>query len=163
LTKAEELEVIVLEKRRQILGLDHPETLATMTNLANTYRDQGKLTEAEELEVIVLGKRRQILGPDHPETLAAMENLAKTYQGLGKLTQTEELEVAVLEKTSQTMGPALNAKGNLPATVIYQPNADMGTDASHDILPTLFPFPLPDRSEMNTTKKVCAQMIYAEV
>jgi tetratricopeptide (TPR) repeat protein len=37
----------VLEKSRQILGDDHPSTLTTMNNLAETYRAQGRMVEAE--------------------------------------------------------------------------------------------------------------------
>src|SRR5437762_5447942 len=32
----------VLEKRRKILGVEHPDTLTSMNNLASTYRDQGR-------------------------------------------------------------------------------------------------------------------------
>jgi hypothetical protein len=39
-----------LEKRRRILGADHPDTLTSMGNLASTYRDQGRTTEAAALE-----------------------------------------------------------------------------------------------------------------
>ncbi|KAJ7254279.1 hypothetical protein C8J57DRAFT_1722220 [Mycena rebaudengoi] len=105
LTDAEQLEVVVLEKRRQTLGPEHPDTLLAMGNLANTYLRLRKLTDAEELLAAVLSKRRQSLGPEHPDTLLAMANLAITYQGLRKLTDAEELEVVVLEKRRQTLGP----------------------------------------------------------
>jgi hypothetical protein len=35
--KAEELNVVVLEKQKQVLGENHPDTLRTMGNLASTY------------------------------------------------------------------------------------------------------------------------------
>ncbi|KAJ7231944.1 hypothetical protein C8J57DRAFT_178077 [Mycena rebaudengoi] len=94
-----------VEQWRQTLGPDHPDTLIAMANLANTYRDLGKLTEAEKLEVIVLEMRRQILGSDHPDTLTAMANLAVIYWGLGRLIDAEQLQVVVLEKREQTLGP----------------------------------------------------------
>ncbi|KAJ7077767.1 hypothetical protein C8R44DRAFT_581340, partial [Mycena epipterygia] len=50
LEEAEKLEVVVLEKRKTVLGEDHPHTLTAMNNLASTYRDLGKLEEAEELQ-----------------------------------------------------------------------------------------------------------------
>jgi hypothetical protein len=47
--KAEALQIVVLEKRKKLLGDNHPHTLQTMRNLASTYRCLGKLSEAEEL------------------------------------------------------------------------------------------------------------------
>jgi hypothetical protein len=75
LKEALELQVVVLEKRRKILGENHPETLFAMGHLASTYHQLGKLKEAEELEVVVLEKRTNLLGPDHPDTLRTTENL----------------------------------------------------------------------------------------
>jgi hypothetical protein len=43
----------VLEKRKMVLGVNHPATLHTMRNLTSTYRCLDKLSEAEELETLV--------------------------------------------------------------------------------------------------------------
>ncbi|KAJ7802120.1 hypothetical protein B0H13DRAFT_2497041, partial [Mycena leptocephala] len=102
--EAKELNLAVLEKQKQVLGHDHPDTLWTMGNLASTYKHLGKFQQAEELEVVVLEKRKQVLGDEHPETLRAMGNLASTYNHLGKFQQAEELEVVVLEKRKQVLG-----------------------------------------------------------
>ncbi|TFK31233.1 hypothetical protein BDQ12DRAFT_566043, partial [Crucibulum laeve] len=67
-TEAEKLEVEVMEKRQQLLGPTHPDTLMSMGNLAGTYQNLGKLAEAEVLLVQVARKRREILGFDHPYT-----------------------------------------------------------------------------------------------
>ena len=40
----------VMEKRKELLGENHPDTLVSMENLAMTYRDQGRLKDAEVLE-----------------------------------------------------------------------------------------------------------------
>jgi hypothetical protein len=50
LEHAEELLVALLEKRRKLLGDDHPHTRWTMEVLANLYQSMGKLQAAEELE-----------------------------------------------------------------------------------------------------------------
>ncbi|KAJ7850251.1 hypothetical protein B0H13DRAFT_1905771 [Mycena leptocephala] len=117
---AEELEVIVLEKQKQVFGDGHPDTLRAMGNLASTYSDLGKFHKAEELEVVVIEKRKQVLGDDHSDTLLAIGNLASTYHDLGKLQQAEELEVIVLETQRQAFGDehpnTLHAMGNLAAT-----------------------------------------------
>jgi hypothetical protein len=59
---AEVLEVMVMEKRKQALVDDHPDTLTSMANLAATYRNQGRWKDAEMLEVVVTEKRKQVLG-----------------------------------------------------------------------------------------------------
>ena len=58
------------------MGQNHPNTLSSMNNLANLYRNQGKYAEAEPLYVDCLRLFRQLLGENHPNTLAVKTNLA---------------------------------------------------------------------------------------
>src|SRR5258707_10761126 len=58
--EAETLEVVVMEKRKQVLGDDHPDTLTSMTNLACTYRNQAHWKESETLQVEIIGTSRQV-------------------------------------------------------------------------------------------------------
>ncbi|KAJ7631521.1 P-loop containing nucleoside triphosphate hydrolase protein [Mycena rosella] len=117
---AEQLQLAVVQNRRDILSDDHPDTLHAMSNLASTYHELGQLKEAEELEVVVLEKQRRILGEDHPSTLKAMGDLASIYYQLGQLKEAEELEVVVLEKQRRILGEdhpdTLRAMGNLAST-----------------------------------------------
>ena len=53
--------VPILEKSKEILGVDHPSTVTIMANLAETCRQQGRTKEACQLEEEVLEKRKQIL------------------------------------------------------------------------------------------------------
>ena len=55
-----------MEKRKHLLGEEHPHTLKSMANLAATYWNQGKWKEAEALEVLVMEKRQHSLGEEHP-------------------------------------------------------------------------------------------------
>ncbi|KAJ7832578.1 hypothetical protein B0H13DRAFT_2429621 [Mycena leptocephala] len=118
--EAEYLEFMVLEKWKQLLGADHPDTLSAMANLAATYRELGRYQEAEPLESIVLEKRKQLLGADHPDMLTAMANLAATYCELGRYQEAEPLESTVLEKRNQAFGAdhpdTLSAMANLATT-----------------------------------------------
>ncbi|EKM76770.1 hypothetical protein AGABI1DRAFT_108612 [Agaricus bisporus var. burnettii JB137-S8] len=118
--EAEALEVVVMEKRRQLLGDDHPDTLTSMANLAATYRSQGKWNEAEALEVVVMEKTKQLLRDDHPDTLTSMANLALTYSDQGKWNEAEALEVVVMEKRKQLLRDdhpdTLTSMANLAAT-----------------------------------------------
>ncbi|KAJ7689762.1 hypothetical protein B0H16DRAFT_1707732 [Mycena metata] len=115
-SKAKELEVIVLEKRTQVLGENHPDTLHTLGNLASSYSHLGEHQEAKELNGIVLEKRKQVLGENHPETLRTMGNLASSYLDLGEHQVAKELTVLVLEKRKQVLGE------NHPDTLITMGN-----------------------------------------
>jgi hypothetical protein len=46
----------VMETFKRELGVEHPDMLTSMGNLASTYGDQGRWKEAEELEVQVSKK-----------------------------------------------------------------------------------------------------------
>jgi eukaryotic-like serine/threonine-protein kinase len=81
--------------RRQYLGPEHPDTLASMNNLALTYQDAGRRDEALPLYEETLKLRKAQLGPEHPDTLQSMNNLAFAYRDAGKL----DLAVPLLEET----------------------------------------------------------------
>ncbi|MFZ9018485.1 MAG: tetratricopeptide repeat protein, partial [Ilumatobacteraceae bacterium] len=59
-----------------ILGPDHPNTLATRSNLARWLGEAGRVTDAIEQFEQLLGDRTRILGADHPDTLTTRNNLA---------------------------------------------------------------------------------------
>ena len=77
--EAEKLFVQVMETFKTKLGADYPDTLASMANLASTYRNQGRWEEAEKLEVEVMETFKKKLGADYPNTLTSMGNLASMY------------------------------------------------------------------------------------
>ncbi|KAJ7300706.1 hypothetical protein DFH08DRAFT_725072, partial [Mycena albidolilacea] len=110
----------VLEKQKQVLGDNHPDTLRTMGNLAWTYSDLGEHQKSKELNLTVLEKRKQVLGDTHPHTLLTMGNLAWTYSDLGEHQKAKELDLNVLEKQKQVLGDnhsdTLRTMGNLANT-----------------------------------------------
>ncbi|KAJ7088268.1 P-loop containing nucleoside triphosphate hydrolase protein [Mycena epipterygia] len=125
--QAADLEIVVLEQQKQILGEDHLHTLSTMKNLVVTYIELGQFKEAEELadiQVGVLGKLKRLFGEDHAHTIWTMGNLGSTYRNLGKLKEAEELEVSVLNKQKKVMGEdhpyTLWTMGNLALTYYKQ-------------------------------------------
>jgi hypothetical protein len=82
----------VLEKRKELLGEDHPDTLLALGNLTATYHNVGQFLPAEKLGAGALEKHRKLLGEDNPETIRIMRNLALTYRKLDKVPEAEELE-----------------------------------------------------------------------
>jgi len=72
-----------LDKSKVVLGDRHPQTLATMHNIAVTYIKQGKYDEAEVLYKQCLDQRRRVLGDNNPDTLTTMHSLAGIYKNQG--------------------------------------------------------------------------------
>ena len=64
--------------RSRILGDEHPDTLRSMNNLAETLGAQGDLAGAREKQEKVLEIRRRILGDEHPDTSVSAWNLFST-------------------------------------------------------------------------------------
>jgi len=101
--EAEHLQIKVLDTRNKILGVEHPDTIHAMENLASTYYKCGKYIEAEKLDIQVLDATNRIFGVEHPKTIIAMEYLASAYYKLAKYTEAEELEVQVLDARNRIL------------------------------------------------------------
>jgi len=122
--ESEEPLIQVMEKRKRMLGPEHPDTLASIGNLASTYWNQGRWKEAEELEVQVMEMRKRALGPEHPDTLTIMGNLASTYTNQGRWKEAEDLQVQVMKTGKRVLGSehpgTLTIMGNLALTYTNQ-------------------------------------------
>ncbi|KAJ7703584.1 P-loop containing nucleoside triphosphate hydrolase protein, partial [Mycena rosella] len=119
LEKAKQLEMGLLEHRRNTLGDDHLATLEAMHWVAWIYENLGKFQEAEELGILAVKKRREVLGENHPATLESTGNLALVLAKLGRLREAEELDVAVLERRTNILGE------NHPDTLAVMSNLAM--------------------------------------
>ena len=86
------------------LGPDHPDTLASRSNLASTYRDAGRLDKAITLYEQILEDSR-VLGADHPSTLTSRLNLASAYLAAGRLDDAIPLYEQVFSGRSRVLGP----------------------------------------------------------
>ncbi|KAJ7111241.1 hypothetical protein C8R44DRAFT_856589 [Mycena epipterygia] len=118
--KAEELQIEVLKKWKDVLGKDHPDTLEAMYWMVRIYTDLGKFEEAEQLGVRTVKQRRHILGDNDPRTLDAMGRLGMILIKRSKFKEAEELNVLVLEKRRNIAGDnhpdTLTAMGELAFT-----------------------------------------------
>ena len=88
----------------RVLGAEHPDTLISIANLANTYQNQGRWNEAEKLNVDVMDMSKRLLGPEHPHTLLCIANLAIIYQNQGRWNEAEELEIQVMDMRKRLLG-----------------------------------------------------------
>ncbi len=110
-----------LEASRRVLGEEHPGTLSSMNNLANTLSAQGDLPGARRLHEAVLEARKRVLGEEHPGTLTSMNNLAMTLSAQGDLPGARRLHEAVLEARKRVLGEehpdTLSSMNNLAMTL----------------------------------------------
>jgi non-specific serine/threonine protein kinase/serine/threonine-protein kinase len=101
------------------LGPDHPDTLASMNNLAAAYLATGKPDLALPLYEEALKLRKAKLGPDHPDTLTSMKNLAEAYRATGKPDLALPLYKETLKLRKAKLGPdhpdTLTSMNNLAA------------------------------------------------
>ena len=114
----------MLEARRRVLGEEHPDTLTSMNNLADTLRAQGDLPGARALQEKVLEALRRVLGEEHPDTLTSMSNLASTLRAQGDLPGARALQEKVLEAVRRVLGEehpnTLTSMSNLAGTLRAQ-------------------------------------------
>ena len=95
--EAEPLLEQVLQLRREVLGERHPDTLASLDNLAALYLNQGRYGEAEPLYEQALQLRREVLGERHPDTLQSLNDLAALYDRQGRDGEAELLRKEALQ------------------------------------------------------------------
>ncbi|UEM21100.1 toll/interleukin-1 receptor domain-containing protein [Skermanella mucosa] len=109
------------EASKRLLGDEHPDTLTSMNNLAETLRAQGDHGGAWALEKPVLALRRRVLGDEHPDTLTSMNNLAATLGAQGDHGGARALEEQVLTLRRRVLGDehpdTLTSMNNLAATL----------------------------------------------
>jgi serine/threonine protein kinase len=99
------------------LGSDHPYTLTSMNNLAESYFYAGRTGEATKLHEETLWLRKATLGSDHPYTLRSMNNLATSYDAVGRTQEALKLREEAVRLTKAKLGAGhldtLMSMGNL--------------------------------------------------
>jgi tetratricopeptide (TPR) repeat protein len=103
--KAERLFRRALQGREKVLGQEHPDTLASISNLALVLNRQGKYEEAEAMNRQTLARYEKVLGHEHPHTLTSMNNLALVLDRQGKYEEAEVMNRQELECTKKVLGP----------------------------------------------------------
>jgi len=100
-----------------VLGPNHPGTLASRNNLARAYQDAGRLDEAIPLYKQNLTDTENLMGPIHPHTLTARNNLAQAYHDAGRFQDGLVLHEQILEDSTRNLGPdhpiTLRSRNNL--------------------------------------------------
>jgi len=111
-----------LFKARQ--GSNHPNTVATMINLARSYLAAGKQDLALPLFEETLKLSKSKLGTEHPNTVATMGNLARSYLAAGK----QDLAISLFKETLQLSKSKLGTEH--PHTLASMNNLASGYQAA---------------------------------
>jgi serine/threonine protein kinase len=115
--KAAEMHEKARALRAAALGPSHPDTLASMYNLAEAYRCAGRLAEALLLAEETLKRCKATLGSNHQQTLACLNDLANIYADSGRLLEAQSLYETALKLMKVHQGPhamlTVNCMGNL--------------------------------------------------
>ena len=99
---AESLERRLVNAQTRILGANHADTLASISELAFTLCMDGeggreKCTDAAKLNAGVLERQKHVLGPEAHYTIVTMDNQAIMLAASGQLAEAERLQVQALQ------------------------------------------------------------------
>lgn len=92
------------EERERILGMEHPDTLTSLSDLAAIFEQQGKYAAAEKMERRALNGREKVLGKEHPDTLTSLNNLALTLHDQAKYPEAEEMCRLAVDSSEKVLG-----------------------------------------------------------
>ncbi len=95
--------------RRETLGIDHPDTLASMRRLAAIYPWVGRCREAVAIQEEILAVKERQFGPGHPATIDSVSNLASACWQAGQGDRAIKLALQVLEKRRAVYGSSHDA------------------------------------------------------
>lgn len=102
----------VLERQKNSIGIDDPETLKTMNNLGAALWSAGRADEAIPYLEETLERRRRVLGPDHPEVGSTITNIGVAYAGSGNLVMARQYFEEALDFSRRVEGD------DAPSTII---------------------------------------------
>ena len=94
----------VRDLRRRILGENHPDYAASLSNLAVLYDDMGDYARAESLHIQANEIRKRTLGDSHPDYATSLNNLALRYQKMADYARAEPLYRQSTEILKRALG-----------------------------------------------------------
>ncbi len=95
----------VLSMESKVLGENHPNTIATQSDLAGLLRRRGLLVQAEKMFLDAYERFRRQLGPKHPNTLVAANDFSLTLEEEGLYETAEPLFRMVYNLSGEVFGP----------------------------------------------------------
>jgi tetratricopeptide (TPR) repeat protein len=102
--RAEQVERSAVTTREEVLGLEHPDTLTSVSHLGSVLSRQGKYDEAEAMHQRALEESEKVLGREHPDTLTSVINLGSVLWRRGKYDEAEAMNQRALEESEKMLG-----------------------------------------------------------
>ena len=90
--------------RTSALGLDDPETLRSMDDLANIYTEIGRTDEGSALADRVHQARERVLGHDHQDTMLSVRHRAGRLVSAGKAPEAKALLIDLIPRLKALLG-----------------------------------------------------------
>jgi hypothetical protein len=113
-----------MERRRRLLGENHPESLISMNNYAVVLRKLGRLAEAEPLaqQALAAARVHPSLGPKHRDTRSFASTYAKLVEELGRDTEAAAIR-REFDLPNPTTSPAARPPTQPATSMATQPGA----------------------------------------
>jgi tetratricopeptide (TPR) repeat protein/tRNA A-37 threonylcarbamoyl transferase component Bud32 len=103
--RAHSLAQMALDSRRQILGAEHPKTLASLKQMDTILLQEGHLAEAENAFRDTLALELRVLGPQDLLTLQTQDAFVYALSSKGQYAEAEKLARQTVATETQTLGP----------------------------------------------------------
>lgn len=103
--QAASLQKEILQRDRQTLGPEHPDTIGAMFDLAASHYQQGLIDQAIEMTREAIRLAEKTLGPDHEKTCIALNNLTVFLSAVGQIDEVIEIHKRVLADRRKRLGP----------------------------------------------------------
>ena len=110
--------------RREVLGDDHEDTLASISKMGTVFFIEGKADDAAKYWGEALAGFQRTKGDDHPDTLNSIGNLGVALQAQGKLEEAEPYYQAAIDGRRRSLGDdhreTLISLGNMAILLMSQ-------------------------------------------
>ena len=93
-----------LRIRREVLGLEHPDTADSLNGLAVYFAAAGDYAKAPPLLQQAVEISRKVLGPEHPDPATSISNLAGLYSDAGEYSKALPLHRQALDIRRKVFG-----------------------------------------------------------
>ncbi|ELR09121.1 hypothetical protein GMDG_03701 [Pseudogymnoascus destructans 20631-21] len=101
---AEQIGRTAVVGREGVLGVEHPDTLISVSQLGLVLSRQGKYKEAEAMHQRALQGMEKVLGVEHPDTLSGVSQLGLVLERQGKYKEAEAMERRALGGREKVLG-----------------------------------------------------------
>jgi len=137
--------------KEKALGTEHPDTIQSLNNLAELYRNKGDYACAEALYRRVLAIEEKVLGKEHPNMATSLDNLAGLLCCKGDYEGAKSLYRRALAIREKTLGT------NHPAVVRYKNNLANWLERKNEAN-----LPIKDSIDINTLNIQPKQPLYLD-